>query len=149
MADKLPEQLLQRIAQVTNKRARVVLDTIAKNGRITTEELKQLGYDHPPRAARDVRELGFTLVTAMVKNVAGKRMAAYTLALGIEAGKTGRLQIPKKERDAIIQVTGGKCRLCGATHDLQVDHRVPSSSWRIFEREAQRLYGALWHLQSP
>lgn len=125
VADKLPEQLLQRIAQVTNKRARVVLDTIARNGKITTEELKQLGYDHPPRAARDVRELGFTLVTTMVKNAAGKRMAAYTLALGIEAGKTGRLQVPKKERDAIIQAAGGKCQLCGAMHDLQVDHRVP------------------------
>src|SRR5438552_18048648 len=29
VADTLPEQLLQRIAQVKNKRARVVLDTIA------------------------------------------------------------------------------------------------------------------------
>ena len=125
MPDKLPDPLLQRIAQVTNKRARVVLDTIAKNGKITTEELKRLGYDHPPRAARDVRELGFTLVTTMEKNVAGKRMAAYTLALGIEAGKTGRVQVPKKARDAIIEAAGGKCQLCGATHDLQVDHRVP------------------------
>lgn len=125
MADKLPEQLLQHIAQVTNQRAREVLDTIAKNGRITTEELQQLGYDHPPRAARDVRELGFTLVTTMVKNNSGKRMAAYTLALDVEAGKTGRLQLPKKEREAIIEAGGGKCQLCGAPHDLQVDHRVP------------------------
>lgn len=125
VAEKLPEQLLQRIAQVTNKRARVVLDTIARNGQITTEQLKQLGYDHPPRAARDVRELGFTLVTTMVKNLAGKRMAAYTLALDFEAGKTGRLQVPKRERDNIIEAAGGKCQLCGAMHDLQVDHRVP------------------------
>ncbi len=52
-------------------------------------------------------------------------MAEYSLALDVEAGKTGRLQLPKKERDAVIQASGGKCQLCGATHDLQVDHRVP------------------------
>jgi hypothetical protein len=125
VANKLPKELLLRISQVTNKRARIVLDTIAKEGSITTEQLQKLGYDHPPRAARDVRELGFTLVTTMVKNASGKRMAAYSLALNVEAGKTGRLQLPKKERDAIIQAADGKCQLCGATHDLQIDHRVP------------------------
>ena len=84
-----------------------------------------LAYEHAPRAARDVRELGFTLVTTMVKNAGGKRMAKYSLALNVEAGKTGRLQLPKKDRDAVIQASGGKCQLCAATHDLQVDHRVP------------------------
>ena len=124
MPTKLPEELLTRIAQVTNRRARLVLDTIAQKGSITTEELQKLGYEHAPRAARDVRELGFTLITTMVKTAAGKRMAEYSLALGVEAGKTGRLQLPKKEREAVIQGAGGKCQLCGATHDLQVDHRV-------------------------
>ncbi len=125
MTAKLPEELLVLIAQVTNKRARLVLDTIVEKGNVTTEELQKLGYDHAPRAARDVRELGFTLVTKMVKNANGKRMAQYSLALKVEAGKTGRLQLPKKERDAIIKAAGGKCQLCGAAHDLQVDHRVP------------------------
>ncbi|HXX15474.1 MAG TPA: hypothetical protein VEJ47_11280 [Candidatus Eremiobacteraceae bacterium] len=125
MATRLPKELLARIAQVTNKRARLVLDTIAQKGAITTEELQKLGYEHAPRAARDVRELGFTLVTTMVKTASGKRMAKYSLALDVEAGKTGRLQLPKKEREAVIQAAGGKCQLCGATYDLQVDHRVP------------------------
>jgi hypothetical protein len=125
MAAKLPEELLTRIAQVTNKRARLVLDTIAQKGSITTAELQKLGYDHAPRAARDVRELGFTLVTTMVKNASGKRMAEYSLALNVEAVKTGRLRLPKKDRDAVIRASGGKCQLCGAAHDLQVDHRVP------------------------
>jgi hypothetical protein len=96
MAAKLPETLLARIAQVTNKRARLVLDTIAEKGKITTEELQKLGYDHAPRAARDVRELGFTLVTTMIKNASGKRMAEYSLALNVEAGKTGRLSIAQE-----------------------------------------------------
>lgn len=106
MTARLPEELLTRIAQVTNKRARLVLDTIAQKGSITTEELQKLGYEHAPRAARDVRELGFTLVTTMIKTASGKRMAEYSLALNVEAGKTGRLQLPKKERDAVIQASG-------------------------------------------
>ena len=126
VAEKLPNEMLERIAAVTNKRARVVLDTIVSNGIITTDELKEIGYNHPPRAARDVRELGFTLKTTIVKNAAtGKRMAAYTLLPTVEAGKHGRVQLPKKERNAIIGAAGGKCQICGATHDLQVDHRVP------------------------
>jgi len=125
MAAKLTEELLTRIAQVTNKRARLVLDTIAEKGNITTAELQKFGYEHAPRAARDVRELGFTLITKMIKNADGKRMAQYSLARKVETGKTGRLQLPKKERDRIIEDAGGKCQLCGATHDLQVDHRVP------------------------
>lgn len=125
MPEKLPEQLLQRIAAVKNKRARLVLDTIVANGQVTTEELQQLGYNHPPRAIRDVRELGFMLVTTSVKNATGKRMASYTLALEFETAKTGRLQLARKQRDAVIKAAGGKCQLCGATHDLQVDHRVP------------------------
>jgi len=125
MPDKLPEPLLRRIAQVTNRRARLVLDTIAQSGSITTEELQKRGYNDPRRAAQDVRELGFPLISTRVKSASGKRMATYSLALTLEAGKTGRLQLPKKERVAIIEAAGSKCRLCGATHDLQVDHRVP------------------------
>lgn len=125
MPKNFPPELLARIKEVTNKRARIVLDTIVKNGRITTEELKILGYDHPPRAARDVRELGFTLITTMVTGSEGKRMAAYSLGTALDAAKSGRLQLPKKERDAVIAAAGQKCQICGATHDLQVDHRVP------------------------
>jgi len=33
--------------------------------------------------------------------------------------------LPKKERATIIEAAGGECQLCGATHDLQIDHRVP------------------------
>jgi len=122
---KLPKTLLVAIAAVKNKRARLVLETIASKGSITTEELKNAGYDHAPRAARDVRELGFPLVTTRVKNSAGKPMAAYSLAAGIavKANKTGRYALPKRKRDEIIAAAGNKCQICGATHDLQVDHR--------------------------
>lgn len=128
MAEKLPEEFLKRIEAVTNKRARIVLDQIAKSGRITTEELKLLGYEHPPRARMDALDLGFPIVTTMVKNSAGKSIAAYsfdlTKALG-DKSRMGRVALPKRAREGVLEAAGRKCQLCGGTHDLQVDHRVP------------------------
>ena len=125
---KLPRRILDRIESVRNKRARAVLDEIAKNGTITTEKLKNLGYNHPPRAARDVRELGFCLITTRVKGSDGRSIGAYSLDVTstlARARKTGRLALPKKERDSIIERANKKCQLCAGTYDLQVDHRVP------------------------
>jgi hypothetical protein len=128
MADQpdLPKEVLKRIAGITNKRARFVLDSIVKKGIVTTEEINQAGYEHPPRAARDVRELGFRLKTIRVKHSTGRSIAAYTLdASNFEAGKGGRVALSKKERDGVIGTAGGKCQICGAEHNLQVDHRIP------------------------
>lgn len=74
---KLPRDLLHKIKAVRNKRARFVLDTIAKKGAVTTEEIKAAGYDHPPRAARDVRELGFDLITTSVKSSSGRSIVCF------------------------------------------------------------------------
>src|ERR1700733_3623879 len=100
MGDKLPADLLKRIAEITNKRPKTVLDRIVANGSISTDELKEIGYNHAPRAAADVRELGIRLKTTMVRNSTGGRMAEYTFAdQPLEIGKAGRQQIAKKIRD--------------------------------------------------
>jgi hypothetical protein len=125
VASKIPQNILDQIALVKNKRARIILDTIVKKGSINTDELKALGYQHPPRAARDVRELGFSLITTSVAGEGGKQIASYSLGNTMEAGKSGRAQLPKKQRDALIAAAGERCQICGAAHDLQVDHRVP------------------------
>jgi len=129
MPDKvpaLPKGLLERIAAVTNKRARFVLDSIVKNGLITTEDINRAGYEHPPRAAQDVRDLGFRLKTIKVKHSNGRSIAAYVFdEWELEAGKEGRRFLPKKERDGLIHAAGEKCQICGAEHNLQVDHRIP------------------------
>ena len=127
MAKHIPKDFLERIHLVTNKRARLVLDQIAKNGNITTEELQKIGYDHPPRARMDALDLGFPIVTTRVKSTSGKSIAAYSfdLTAGLRDFKFGRTAIPKKQRDKLIEANGGKCQLCGATYGLQVDHRVP------------------------
>ena len=124
---KIKNEILKQIKAVTNKRARFVLDAIVKNGVVTTEEISLAGYEHPPRAARDVRELGFPLKTIRVKHTNGRTIAAYTLPFGgkFEKGKVGRKGLPKKVREGIIQTMGGKCQTCGSEHNIQIDHRIP------------------------
>jgi len=122
----LPQQLLDRIAKVRKRRARLVLDHIAEKGMITTEELQAAGYSHPPRARQDAKDLGFHLKTIRVKHSNGRSIAAYEFDEGeLDPSKTGRRPLPKKERDALIKASGSKCQICGARHNLQVDHRIP------------------------
>jgi 5-methylcytosine-specific restriction endonuclease McrA len=124
--NEFPPELLSLIAGVKNKRAKIVLDGIVANGGISTDELKEIGYNQAPRAAADVRELGIQLKTTMVKNSAGKRMARYTFAdKPLEANKVGRQQVPKKTRDALIADSQGKCDVCGSSNNLQIDHKIP------------------------
>jgi hypothetical protein len=55
-----------------------VIDHILQYGFIATEDLENTyGYNHPPRAARDVREAGIPLETFKVKSKEGKSIAAY------------------------------------------------------------------------
>ncbi len=75
----IPEEILQLIALVRNKRARFVLDQIVLKGSLSTEEISHAGYDHPPRAAQDVRDLGFPLITDKFKHSNGRSIAAYRL----------------------------------------------------------------------
>lgn len=54
-----PPEFLKLLESVDAKRPRTVIDHILEHGEITTEELKTIyGYNHPPRAIRDVREIG-------------------------------------------------------------------------------------------
>ena len=53
------------------------ISTLEK-GQITTEELKDIyGYNHPPRAIRDVREQGIPIETFYVIGSDGRRIGAY------------------------------------------------------------------------
>ena len=131
MAPEIPKELLKRIKQIAAKRPRTVLDHIVKYGFITTEELKEkYGYNHPPRAARDVREHGIALETYKVADTKGRVIAAYRLNLksALESSKTGRKLIPKEIKKTLIEKFGAHCALCGGLFDstfLQVDHKVP------------------------
>jgi hypothetical protein len=109
-----------------------VIEHILARGFITTEELvKEYGYNHPPRAARDVRESGIPLETFRVKDSDGRTIAAYRFGdtAQIRSGRLqGRQTFPKNFKDALYEKQGGKCAVCSSrfeTRYLQVDHRIP------------------------
>jgi len=79
----LPEDFKKVLNSVTNKRARFVIDTILDKGFCSTEDLKNGGYEHAPRAARDVRELGIPLDTFKIKDSNGKNIVAYRITYEI------------------------------------------------------------------
>ena len=131
MAD-LPPKFLAALEKVTAKRARTVIDHILKHGHITTEELKdQYGYDHPPRAARDVREQGIPLETFSLKGAHGRSIAAYKFGdlSKIEGHKLGGRQVfSKLLKTTLYAQQKGRCAICSQAYEdryLQVDHRVP------------------------
>lgn len=131
----LPADFLEVLDSVRNKRARFVIDTILENGLCSTEDLKNGGYEHAPRAARDVRELGIPLDTIHVKDSNGKNIAAYRFGDWEEAKRknqiskvSGRTQLTSKLKTALIERYGSKCHLYGEEYPdrlLQPDHRVP------------------------
>src|SRR5258708_35873874 len=101
-----PEEFLKLIASLTNKRPKIVAEHILKHGAITTEELQTLyGYNHPPRAARDLREAGIPLETFRTKNSQGRTIAAYRFGAisQIRADRlAGRRTFSKKFKNALI-----------------------------------------------
>lgn len=131
----LPKDFLEVLDSVTNKRARFVIDTVLEKGSCTTEDLKNAGYEHAPRAARDVRELGIPLVTGRGKDKDGKNIAVYSFGDWEEAkrqnqlSKTGgRTQLTAKLKTALIERYGCRCHLYGEEYPerlLQPDHRIP------------------------
>ena len=131
----LPEDFREVLESVTNKRARFLIDTILQKGFCSTEDLKNVGYEHAPRAARDVREMGIPLDTFKIKDSMGKSIAAYKFGNWEEMKKTnqlaktfGRTQLTEKIKNALIDKYGAKCNLYGEEYParlLQPDHRVP------------------------
>ena len=131
----LPEDFREVLDAVTNKRARYVIDTILQKGFCSTEDLKKAGYEHAPRAARDVREIGIPLETFKIKDSMGKQIAAYKFGDWEKAKKTnqlaktsGRTQLTEKLKNALIDKYGAKCNLYAEEYParlLQPDHRIP------------------------
>lgn len=97
-----PQAFLDLLHSVTAKRPKTVIDHILAHGCITTQELQEVyGYDHPPRAIRDVREYGIPIVTERIKDENGKTIAAYRFGSPDEvqhasAKAAGRTSFPKR-----------------------------------------------------
>lgn len=127
-----PEDFLQLLQQIKGKRPRIVAQHILQHGLVTTEELETLyGYKHPPRAARDLRELGIPLVTIRVKHSDGRSIAAYHFGdpnQVIKGRLAGRRVLSKRFKKSLIANSSNRCNSCQTVYDeryLQVDHRIP------------------------
>lgn len=129
---ELSDKLRQQIAAITSKRPKQVVEHILKHGAVSTEELKDLyGYNHPPRAARDVREAGIPLKTTRVRSSDGRSIGAYEFdtTAKIEAHKLeGRKIFSKQFKKKLIDLYGSTCAVCTEDYEeryLQIDHRTP------------------------
>lgn len=128
----LPDDFIKLCQSVTAKRPKAVINHILQYGFITTEELKErYGYNHPPRAARDVRELGIPLETFRVTGRDGRKIAAYkfgNVAKTRFSRLSGRTGLSKQIKNELINKYGCKCFIYLEEVDereLQIDHRVP------------------------
>lgn len=129
---QLPAEFIQLCQLITAKRPKAVIDHILQHGFITTEELKETyGYNHPPRAARDVRENGIPLQTFRVTGKDGRKIAAYRfgdISKARFSRLSGRTGLSKQLKSELIKQHGCKCFIYLEEmneHQLQIDHRVP------------------------
>ena len=127
-----PPEFLKLLKSVTAKRPKTVIDHILKYGQITTEELKdRYGYNHPPRAIRDVREEGIPVRTFRVTGKDGRKIAAYKFGNPSEvrtAQLSGRTAFSSKLKTELIEKHGPCCNIYlepFPLRELQIDHRVP------------------------
>lgn len=130
----LTPEFRDRLLSVTAKRPATIIRHILQYGSITSEEIKSLyGYNHPPKAVRDVREQGIPIETFRVKDSEGRNIAAYRFGSSdtmtdTVSKKAGRTALSKSLKKALIEQFGAKCFVYQEELDeslLQVDHRIP------------------------
>ena len=129
---QLPPEFIAQCEAITAKRPRTVIQHILQYGSITTEELKErYGYNHPPRAASDVRECGIPLKKTMIKGNDDRRMARYEFDLTKQTRYSrsgGCSAFGKNLKLQLIALNGSRCEIYQepfADANLQIDHRIP------------------------
>lgn len=127
-----PQEFIEKLRAVSNLRPKRVIEHILAHGFVTTEELKTVyGYNHPPRAARDVREQGIPLETFRVRDTQGRSIGAYrfvdpSLVRADRIG--GRQAFPREFKESLLEASNSRCFVCSQGYEgryLQIDHRVP------------------------
>ena len=130
----ISEGFKKKLLSVTAKRPATIIAHILKNGSITSEEIKAIyGYNHPPRAVRDVREQGIPIETFRTKDSDGRSIAAYRFGnyeeyRDMTSKSAGRTALSKALKRALIEEYGAICFIYQEHIDpslLQVDHRIP------------------------
>jgi hypothetical protein len=129
---RLSAEFIRLCRAVTAKRPKTVVNHILKHGFITTEELKdKYGYNHPPRAVRDVKENGIPIEMFRVIGGDGRKIAAYRFGdpksarFGRQAGRT---VLGKQLKQRLLDLHGARCAIYLESfpeNELQIDHRIP------------------------
>lgn len=129
---QLPADFVKLCKSVTAKRPKTVIDHILKHSFITTEELKnKYGYNHPPRAVRDVKENGIPIEMFRVEGGDGRKIAAYRFGNPKAARfgqQVGRTVLGKELKQKLVKVHGACCAIyleLFPERELQIDHRIP------------------------
>jgi hypothetical protein len=129
---KLPLEFVRHVKSIAGLRPRRVIAHILEHGYVTTEELKSVyGYEHPPRAARDVREAGIPLVTKRVSGATGRMVGAYIFGDPAQVRRDrvdGRQVLSRHFKEQVFAAYGYRCGICSAKYEfryLQCDHRIP------------------------
>lgn len=133
--EQISKEFYDKLMSVTGKRARFVIDKIIKDGSCSTEDLKDAGYEHAPRAKRDVVEAGIPIANFKGVDKSGRRMAVYKFGDWEEyknqnslAKTKGRSNLTDKLKQKLIEENGSRCALYGEDFPealLQTDHRIP------------------------
>lgn len=128
----IDSRILDIASKVTQKRPKTVISHIIEHGFITTEELTTLyGYNHPPRAARDVREVGIPLETFRVLDSTNRSIGAYRFGDPSKISQNklaGRMTFSKTFKQKLLDRDGCRCSLCGEKYEdryLTIDHKTP------------------------
>ena len=129
---KLSPDFVKLCKAVTAKRPKTVIDHILKHGFITIQELKDTyGYNHPPRAVRDVKEHGIPIEMFRVEGNDGRKIAAYRLGDPKKARfgqQLGRTAFAKELKVKLVAEQGARCAIyleAFPEANLQIDHRIP------------------------
>ncbi len=121
----------RHLAAAPNSRASKALRAMLDKGSVTTDDLKNLGYNHAPRAIGDVRDAGIPVVTERARTADGRPMARYRLgrAENIQDDRhAGRSVLPKSFKIELLAKYSSSDCITGARLDsrvLQIDHRIP------------------------
>ena len=112
---ELPPDFLKLLRSVEARRPRTVIDHLLEHGQITTEELRDIyGYNHPPRAIRDVREHGTPVETFRVTGSDGRRIAAYRFGdpSNVRSAQlSGRTAFSAKMKSDLVDRHGARCNI--------------------------------------
>jgi len=130
--DVVPEHVRELCGQVSKARAKGVVDAILGRGFVTRDQIESdLGQQHAPRAAQDVKDEGIPLANIKFTYPDKQKSSYYIFDLGeeVQAGKLGgRKRFKKSFKEAMVAHYGPIHAFTGEPFPermLSIDHRIP------------------------